>query len=99
MFEKYLGNRLIERHDKFVVIKPDYEINVVPLECEICSTLLTTVEDEQAYIDFHCCNACALRWAHARKAQWNAGWRPTRDQILEDVSQRTPMIVSIDLDL
>lgn len=98
-WKPYTKNRLIAQHPSgFYIIKPDDHDSRAALSCELCDRLYRTKDDDDANREFGCCHLCALKWAHPRREQWNTGWRPTRDQIDLDVSQRPPLSFSIDLE-
>lgn len=91
-WKKYPGSRLIKRHSSgFYIIIPDDAGTVVPVSCPVCDFLLRSRDDEESYVEFECCNACALKWAHPRRAEWKAGWRPSHDDVIEVVGQRPPI--------
>ena len=90
-WQPYLDDRLIERRDGFVVIKPVDTTPVVPLCCPLCDTVMRSRDDEEAYEGFGCCHFCALTWAHPRRQAWADGWRPTPDQVRQAQEQRPPL--------
>lgn len=90
-WEPYLNDRLIKRHDGFVVIKPIDADVPVPLCCPLCDTMMRSRDDEEAFYEFSCCHFCALTWAHPRRQAWKEGWRPSRDQIDGALALRSPL--------
>lgn len=78
----------IEKHQGFVVIDRTSSTKRVPLACPICSRLLRSVDDAEAIDELDCCFACAMRWAHPDRKRWASGWRPSQEQIKEDLSCR-----------
>ena len=80
----YLDDRLIADHsDGFKVIKPKMmeSDNNRPLFCPICEAIFLSHYDDEAWDKFKCCDACASRWAYPDLARWNAGWRPSEDDL------------------
>ncbi len=94
----YLDTRLISPRNGFVVIKPSDAEPAIPLNCSVCKTLFRNRDDEEAFLELSCCHFCAITWAHARKKEWNEGWRPTKSEIEEAVLVRSPLSIVLDLD-
>jgi len=98
-WRQYLKDRLIEeRSEGFVVIVPVGAEPPVPLACTLCSHVMRTREDEVSHYEFGCCERCARLWAHARRAAWKDGWRPSADQVVEAEANRTPLSLVFDVD-
>lgn len=96
---KYPGDRTAYHHELgYVKIVPNAAEKAVPLFCSICSRAIRSHEDETACIEFDCCYLCALSWAHPRRDQWAAGWRPTSQDVESNVSQRPLMSITIQSD-
>lgn len=99
VWHHYLRDRMIrEDPTGFFVIVPDGAEPPVPLSCPICERLHRSRDDETAYLEFQCCHLCALQWAHPRREAWNAGWRPSPEQVAGVVSERPPILVTFDID-
>lgn len=99
MWRPYLKDRkMLDHPDGFVVIVPIDEEPTVPVGCSLCRYLFRSRDDESAYIEFGCCHRCAMAWAHARRAAWKEGWRPTDEQVKAEVAVRAPMTVVFDID-
>ena len=96
-WEKYLNNRLIKKEEGYFVIKPEKEINLVPLSCILCDSLYRTSEDQQMHIKFGCCRACARTWAEGNVDEWNKGYRPSEGEIREVVAKRQLSHVKLSL--
>lgn len=98
-WKPYLNNRLIKNvDDQFYVIVPEEIESIVPLYCPICERLLRTQDDENSYLEYECCNFCALNFAHARKNEWKNGWRPTKEEVKERSTNFPYLSVTIDID-
>lgn len=63
----------------YVVVVDDPDHRPIPLCCDICDYPMNMQEDQQAYLDFGCCDSCYLRWAQSRVQDWQGGWRPSGD--------------------
>lgn len=94
----YFRDRLIRDNGTHFVIRPMNVENPVPLSCDLCSTLYRSREDESSHLEFGCCNSCAMRWAHPDRKRWKDGWRPTKDQVQDNISLRSQIKVVINLD-
>jgi len=94
----YLRSRLIcEMPSGFFVIKPDNVEHSLPLGCPVCDRLYRSQDDEASHREFSCCYLCALQWAHPRRKEWLAGWRPSSDDVKAVVANRPMMSVIIDV--
>lgn len=90
----YFRDRLIdERPEGFSVIVPVDPPERVPLVCPICDYAMRSREDEVAYRDLKCCDRCARLWALPRRQAWEAGWRPTSDQVIAAEPERQPLSI------
>jgi len=98
-WKPYPQDRLIAQHPQgFSIIVPKDFKGSIPVNCPVCDTLFRSSDDETAYQEFKCCNTCAMQWAHARKIEWNTGWRPSREQVLDSVKDRLPPFIALDVD-
>jgi hypothetical protein len=71
---------------KLVLIKPlGFS---VPLFCEICKCPMRTIDDTLSYRIHQCCHYCAIQWADSAYFEWDKGWRPSQDQIIESTKGR-----------
>ena len=71
----------------------------IPLFCPICNFAVRTYEDRSCYESKQCCSKCAMVFADSRLDEWKDGWRPTTEQIQEEVNRRLSIPVSVDLSL
>lgn len=95
----YLRDRMVKEDPTgFFTIVPAGAEPPVPLGCPVCDRLYRSRDDEAAHQEFSCCHLCALQWAHPRRAEWKAGWRPSREQVIAAVSERPPLLVAFDVD-
>ena len=100
-FEKkpYIQDRWISNHpDNFYIITPREFHSATPLSCPICETLRRSKDDEGSWDEFNSCYKCSLVWAAPRREKWKAGWRPTKEQIFDEISQRPPLSIKFVID-
>lgn len=95
-WKEYFNERLICEIDGLYVIKPKECQESTPMVCELCKFLYRTKDDETAHEKFQCCFKCAMRWAHPNVQAWSNGWRPSQDEIGNDVKQRPMLSITID---
>lgn len=90
-WEKYPRNRKIVRRDSHVVIVPEsFEgPSGMPLFCDVCELRFINKEDEKSYKKFKCCSSCADMWAYSHRLEWEKGWRPSKEQVEENVKKRS----------
>jgi len=82
------GRLLMSHPDLFFVIKPDTESDAVPFSCSVCEFPMRTADDNHSFKAYGCCHLCTLRWAESRKADWIAGWRPSEEQVTDEIATR-----------
>lgn len=88
---------MIKKYSDYCVIVPVDLEQRRPLSCPVCSTLMRTKYDESSYDKYRCCDACSLKWAAARPTEWDAGWRPSKEDVDADVRERLPLAVDINI--
>jgi hypothetical protein len=71
----------------------------IPLFCPLCKFCMRTYDDRTSYETKECCYKCALTFADSRLEQWKDGWRPTTEEIQEEVDKRLSIPVSVDLSM
>jgi hypothetical protein len=99
VWKDYINGRLIATDPTgFFVIKPNDSQEGVPLACPICDRLNRSRLDEYSWLEFKCCNACAQRWAHARREKWHAGWRPSQNDVDDELLTRPSLFVTFEID-
>lgn len=98
VMEQYTHDRLISHEMHHHVIVPNDFATAMPLCCLVCSSMMRSREDELAWHDLECCDACSRAFAASRRIEWKSGWRPTTDEVLHDVSCRPPIVVRIAVD-
>lgn len=95
-WKPYVNGRVFQKKEGYVLIKPEENTNSVPLDCPLCRSLYRSIDDQSSHLEWACCHLCALRWAHARKLEWHAGWRPSEQEVKDVVSQRPGLSVTFD---
>lgn len=84
----------------FVFVDRRSDKNVrIPMFCPICAFALRTYEDRNYYESKKCCYKCGLTFADSREEEWKSGWRPSENDVKEEVTKRLSVPVSIDLSL
>jgi hypothetical protein len=82
-WKPYTNDRLISEHSSgFYVIKPIETAEAQPLFCPLCESIMRSEMDEESYKKFTCCDSCAITWAYPNREKWNAGWRPTSEEVV-----------------
>ena len=94
----YFNDRLRKNCDGFSVIVPIETALTIPLKCPVCLMLLSVSEDSEYFRALSCCYKCGLKWADSNKEKWETGWRPSLDEISEEVKFRQTIPVSVNLD-
>lgn len=98
-WRSYLNDRKITDHPAgFCIIVPADVEPSTPIFCDVCKHLMRSIDDENAWRELQCCHMCSLAWASPRKTEWLAGWRPEPDKLELEISQRSPLIVNLELD-
>lgn len=92
-WKPYLRNKLIRYVNDIAIIVPNDYTQSIPIACPVCTTLYRTIDDEDSHNKFQCCEACASRWAYVNQKDWLNGWRPSQDQIIEDIKNRTKLLI------
>ena len=72
----------------FMVIMPDQSPDVIPLECNVCGSLLKDFDDMIEYKQYNCCYNCSIKWAQHNDAEWKNGWRPSQEEVTQEINRR-----------
>ena len=64
------------------------------LFCEICTLLLKTADDNSTYGKYGSCYDCFLRWIEARKCEWDAGWRPSNEEVDLVIKEKSRIFIN-----
>jgi len=88
-WEKYEDNKKYREINGVKIIVPDKDIEITPVECPVCRLLMSTQPDIDAYKNHQCCYMCERRWVFGGKMEeWNSGWRPTHQEVLDEIDKR-----------
>jgi len=99
-WKPYFGNRLRKDHPSgFVVIVPVEREEPIPLWCPVCMLLMRSSDDAQYFRTKKCCSRCGMKWADPNMNRWKTGWRPSHDEIDEEVKLRQSVPIAINLDV
>lgn len=49
----------------------------VSIDCPVCKTLITTVEDVTSMKEIGACENCNISYYYANREKWEKGWRPS----------------------
>jgi hypothetical protein len=79
--------------EKIVVVKPK-NFNKRKAFCGICDSILTTSLDIIASDEYDCCERCRIKWVEPRKEAYKEGWRPSEDEVLEEIKKRKALPLS-----
>jgi hypothetical protein len=91
-WKSYHNGRLIAEHpDGFFVIIPADRTDTVPIFCSICEFALMSIYDEETYRKLECCDKCAAKWAYPKMSEWKSGWRPSAEDIQQEIKARTTL--------
>ena len=71
-----------------IVSQKDIHRDSVPIFCNLCGKAMSTRMDEAYYKEFECCHLCAMKWAESDSNRWSSGWRPTKDEVKEEIKNR-----------
>jgi hypothetical protein len=87
-WKPYFDDRIYRDDKSVTIIAPKEYEKPVPLFCPVCEFCIKTPEDIVHYKKYFCCTLCAFKWATINSENWLAGWRPTNEEILEEIEKR-----------
>lgn len=76
----------------FIIIVPNPLPQVVPLFCAVCGLPNLSSNDKESHIKYSCCESCARRWVDLNREKWEKGWRPSADEIKQEILRRTQRV-------
>ncbi len=50
-------------------------------DCPVCGSFSFSMKDDLYMTKYECCFSCYVQWVEDREERWQAGWRPTKEQI------------------
>jgi len=72
----------------FIVIKPKLHEKILPIYCMLCYTMVRGIEDVTEMKKFNTCRACADKWVYINYESWSTGWRPSNNDINDELKNR-----------
>tara|TARA_Y100000992_G_scaffold301814_1_gene273731 strand:+ start:726 stop:971 length:246 start_codon:yes stop_codon:yes gene_type:complete len=60
---------------------------VAPLACPLCDILFADKDDVMSWHQHGCCSTCRDFFMYPNQKKWNAGWRPSQEEI-DDLLRR-----------
>lgn len=57
----------------------------VPLFCPVCKMVMSSNDDYIYYKKYTACSACSITYAESNRQKWKDGWRPTKQEIKNDI--------------
>ena len=76
---------------RIVVVEMSDQKRGTPLFCPVCDFIMNSLYDDETYRTLTCCDSCASKWAYPRRVDWDAGWRPDRSEVEDEVRRRRLM--------
>lgn len=59
----------------------------IPAWCPICDLFM---RDHRTYWKWGCCGLCFIEFVEHREERWEAGWRPSKDEVDRFVKRLHP---------
>jgi len=87
-WKKLDGYREIASVSSITVIRPIGDNDKLDLSCHVCHTMLRGIEDSEELLRLGACRQCTDRWAYINYDKWIAGWRPSIEQVGEELKER-----------
>ena len=81
MLKLSTGDVSVSRRGNVLVVTDDHRTSTPGVSCSVCDFILRDADDLEAFREYSCCNACAMKWAEARRAAWKDGWRPSQEDV------------------
>jgi len=90
-------SRVAYRHlsDFYIIVPKNIERDPVPLSCPVCDLAMRDSEDARSFTDNDCCSWCEMKWVEPNREAWAGGWRPTQEQVGEEVQRRQSLPVRL----
>ena len=88
-WKKMANDRKMTEHPAgFLIIIPEQYPDVIPVECNVCGSLMKDFTDLVEHKRYSCCYNCSVKWAQPNSRQWIDGWRPQQEEITKEVERR-----------
>lgn len=82
------NDRKIRKIKHYSIIVPATRCDVVPLDCPVCELLMRDHDDVLSFRRSVCCLECELVWAIPNNTSWKKGWRPSTDDVTNELNKR-----------
>lgn len=82
----------------YVIIRPRVRPATVPLFCPICDLMMRTDDDSRRWRENQCCHKCSMKWVDPARERWANGWRPSREEVQDEVAYRTSLPIGVKLE-
>ena len=82
------NRKLYNSQDGYSIIVPDDDMEIIPLDCDVCGYLMQNYSDVISYRESRCCSHCFMKWAEVDLESWNSGARPPENEIEEEKKKR-----------
>tara|TARA_B000000557_G_scaffold92637_1_gene74914 strand:- start:1238 stop:1489 length:252 start_codon:yes stop_codon:yes gene_type:complete len=73
---KKVGKDHVILEKKGFIFKKPINYETISYYCEICNSLIYTIEDVESYRDNKACIECFEKYYYNNKEKWDNGWRP-----------------------
>jgi len=79
----------------YIVVPKDMNRPPVPLACPICKLVMRDSDDARSFSDNECCSWCEMKWLEPNRPAWRSGWRPSQEQVDEEVQRRQSLPIRL----
>jgi len=73
--------------EKVTIVKPK-NFNKGRVSCGICDFILVNSLDIISSDEYGCCEKCRIRWVESRRDEYKMGWRPSDEEVAEEIKKR-----------
>ena len=68
--------------------------NDMGLFCPLCDFVMIPEKDLDYLKKYNACFSCSTKWAEPNLEKWKRGWRPTSEQIKDELLKRKTEFIS-----
>ena len=65
----------------------------VPFWCPLCNCAMGSVRDVESFRSVGTCGNCERDFADSNREAWLGGWRPTSDEVSENLRKRSQFVM------
>ncbi len=94
-WKQYFDDRIYRDDKTVIIIAPKEFEEPIPLFCPVCEFCIKSPEDILYYKKFCCCTLCAFKWAEINSEKWLSGWRPSQEEIKEEIEKRKKIPIQL----